>query len=307
MVRLDHIGIAIRDLAPALKVLEDVLGIRPYKSEDVEPDHVRTHFLRSGTAKLELLESLDESSPIARFLDKRGEGLHHLAFEVEDIKATYRRIDDLGYRLIDAEPRDGADGKRIFFLHPKDTAGILFEFCQTDRPVRRPAGSAEGLRLSTAGGGHLPRLVCLQPADSDDPRDDLIRTLEQCFSVLCVELPDDAGYRSLEDVLGDRPMDLLAVGRTAWDALRYAQRASTNVSSLVLYHPDVEEDASDVEQQSVVPESPILIIARDDRELDTALKLRTGLPTCRLAVLPADEPATVARLIERHAESAPDR
>ncbi len=307
MVGLDHIGIAIRDIASVLKVLEDVLGIRPYKSEDVEADHVRTHFLRGGTAKLELLESLDESSPIARFLEKRGEGLHHLAFEVEDIGAAHRRIDDLGYRIIDAAPRDGADGKRIFFLHPKDTAGILFEFCQSIRPVRRPAGTAEGLRLSKAGAEHLSRLVYLHPAESNDPRDDLIRRFEQCFSVRCVELPGDADLAALRNVLGDRPMHLLAVGRTARDALRYAQRASTSVSSLILHHPEVDAEAVGVEEQSVVPEFPILIIARDDRELEVALKLRTVLHTCRLAVLPADEPATVARLIERHAESAPDR
>lgn len=131
MIRLEHIGIAVRDADAITELYEQLLGLRPYKAETVEREGVRTHFLQAGTAKLELLEALGPDSPVAKYLDKRGEGLHHLAFEVADIHAEMQRLRDLGFTPLSDEPRPGADGKLIFFLHPKQTHGVLVEFCQS--------------------------------------------------------------------------------------------------------------------------------------------------------------------------------
>lgn len=129
MRRLEHIGLACGDLDESLAVWRDVMGRSPYKSEEVGTEGVRTHFLDAGSAKIELLEALSSDSPIAGFLDRRGPGVHHLAFEVDDLDEETVRMAALGYRLL-GPPRTGADGKRITFLHPKDTTGVLVELCQ---------------------------------------------------------------------------------------------------------------------------------------------------------------------------------
>ncbi len=131
MIRLEHIGIAVRDAAAVASLYEQLLGHGPYKAETVEREGVRTHFIQAGTAKLELLEALGPDSPVAKYLERRGEGLHHLAFEVDDIHAEMQRLRDLGFTPLSDEPRPGADGKLIFFLHPKQTHGVLVEFCQS--------------------------------------------------------------------------------------------------------------------------------------------------------------------------------
>ena len=129
MRRLEHIGIAADNMDGVLTVCRDVLGREPYKTESVESEGVRTHFFDAGSAKLEFLESTAVGSPIGTFLEKRGPGMHHLAFEVDDLEGEVARLSGLGYRLL-GQPRGGADGKRIIFLHPKDTAGVLVELCQ---------------------------------------------------------------------------------------------------------------------------------------------------------------------------------
>lgn len=131
MARLEHIGIAVQDAEPVARVYHDVLGVLPYKTETVESQSVRTHFISADTAKLELLEATKTSSPITKFLERQGEGLHHLAFEVDDADLMHERMQDAGYRVLGDAPSPGADGKRIFFLHPKDTHGVLVEFCET--------------------------------------------------------------------------------------------------------------------------------------------------------------------------------
>ncbi len=147
---LDHIGIAADDTAASL--FEHLLGAAPYKTEVVSSQGVRTVFFGDGGAsgaapKLELLESVAEGSPIATFLDARGPGLHHIAFEVEDLDVEMARVRSLGIRLLSDVPQPGADGKRIVFLHPKDTAGVLVELCASapasPRPLAVPWGERE--------------------------------------------------------------------------------------------------------------------------------------------------------------------
>jgi len=128
--KLDHIGIAVRDLEASLAAYTAGLGLVCDHQEVVDDQEVRTAFLPVGETHLELLESLTPTGPIGRFLEKRGEGIHHLCFEVSDIRAALRRCREAGLRLIDEEPRRGAHGKWVAFVHPKSTHGVLIELSQ---------------------------------------------------------------------------------------------------------------------------------------------------------------------------------
>ena len=130
MEKLEHIGIAVRNLAEANEVFARLLGKQPYKTEEVESEGVRTSFFELGGLKIELLESSRPGSPIDKFLEKRGEGIHHLAFEVENLKDSLESYKTAGFQPISAEPKPGADNKMISFLHPKQTGGVLVELCQ---------------------------------------------------------------------------------------------------------------------------------------------------------------------------------
>ena len=136
--RLEHVGIAVDEPGPVRQLYKQLLGTLPYKLEVVEEQGVATHFISAGATKLELLEATEDDSPIARHIARRGEGLHHLAFEVEDLRAQMRRLEEAGFRLLSDEPRPGADGKQIVFLHPKDTHGVLVEFCEEQPPQLEP-------------------------------------------------------------------------------------------------------------------------------------------------------------------------
>jgi methylmalonyl-CoA mutase C-terminal domain/subunit len=130
VLRVDHIGIAVRSIAEALPFYTRQLGLLAVHEELIEDQKVRTVFLPVGETDIELLEPLDDHSPIAKFMEKRGPGIHHVAYAVSDIHESLRQAADRGYRLIDAEPRTGGHGKLIAFLHPKDTYGVLTELCQ---------------------------------------------------------------------------------------------------------------------------------------------------------------------------------
>lgn len=129
-MKLEHIGIAVRDLKSSTKLFSELFDQESYKLEEVQSEGVRTSFFRVGESKVELLEGTNAESPISKFIDKKGEGIHHLAFEVKDIQSEIDRLTKLGYQLINSEPKDGADNKRIVFLHPKSTNGVLVELCQ---------------------------------------------------------------------------------------------------------------------------------------------------------------------------------
>lgn len=134
MKNVEHIGIAVRDLQAANVLFSKLLNVEPYKRETVESEGVTTLFFRKGETKLELLEATRPDSPIAKFLEKRGEGIHHLAFEVSDIRSEIARLKAEGFTPLNEEPRRGADNKLVAFLHPKGTDGVLVELCQTVEP-----------------------------------------------------------------------------------------------------------------------------------------------------------------------------
>ncbi|MCC7297310.1 MAG: methylmalonyl-CoA epimerase [Bacteroidia bacterium] len=130
MKKLEHIGIAVQNLEEAETLFSKLLGTMPYKREEVASEGVITSFFNVGNVKIELLAATNENSPIAKFIEKKGEGLHHLAFEVEHIEEELHNKDQLGFQLINKEPKTGADNKRIAFLHPKSTGNVLVEMCQ---------------------------------------------------------------------------------------------------------------------------------------------------------------------------------
>ena len=130
MNKIEHLGIAVKNIESSLKVYEALLNTQLYKTEIVESEGVKTAFLQIGESKIELLEATKEDSPIAKFLEKKGQGIHHIAFDVTDIYAEIERLKAEGFELIHQAPKAGADNKLIAFLHPKSTDGILVELCQ---------------------------------------------------------------------------------------------------------------------------------------------------------------------------------
>ncbi len=127
---IEHIGIAVKDLDSAITYYENVLGFNCYAKEEIENQQVKTAFFQVGETKIELLESTAPDGPIAKFIENRGEGVHHIAFSVNGIHEALKEATDKGIKLIDSEPRDGAEGLNIAFLHPKYTGGVLTEFCE---------------------------------------------------------------------------------------------------------------------------------------------------------------------------------
>ncbi|NPD44483.1 MULTISPECIES: methylmalonyl-CoA epimerase [unclassified Lentimicrobium] len=126
---IEHIGIAVSNLEESIKYYEEVLGLECYAVEEVTDQKVKTAFFMVGQTKLELLEATADDSPVAKFLDKKGPGVHHIAFAMDDVTTALNDAEAKGVRLIDKEPRGGAEGLRIGFLHPKSTGGVLTEFC----------------------------------------------------------------------------------------------------------------------------------------------------------------------------------
>ena len=134
MKKIEHIGIAVKDLKNANEIYAKLLGIPPYKSEEVPSEMVATSFFKTGESKVELLEAKSPESAISKFIEKKGEGLHHVAFEVDDIIAEMENLKKLGFTLLSDKPKRGADNKLICFVHPKSAHGVLVELCQEIRP-----------------------------------------------------------------------------------------------------------------------------------------------------------------------------
>jgi methylmalonyl-CoA/ethylmalonyl-CoA epimerase len=137
MRKLEHIGIAVSNLSTSVPLFERLLNSQCYKKENVESEKVVTAFFKAGESKIELLESSDSEGVIGKFIAKKGEGLHHLAFEVDDIYAEMKRLAEEGYILLNNEPKIGADNKLVVFLHPKSTGGVLIELVQERDPTLR--------------------------------------------------------------------------------------------------------------------------------------------------------------------------
>ncbi|WP_207512253.1 methylmalonyl-CoA epimerase [Longitalea luteola] len=128
-MKIEHIGIAVRELSQSIPLFEKLLNTPCYKTEQVESEQVTTAFFKTGDSKIELLESSSAEGVIARYIDKKGEGIHHIAFEVADIEAEMKRLVDAGFVLLNDKPKRGADNKLVCFLHPKGTNGVLIELC----------------------------------------------------------------------------------------------------------------------------------------------------------------------------------
>lgn len=131
MKRLEHIGIAVKDLQASNELFAKLLGQEPYKIEEVASENVLTSFFKTGQSKVELLVGTSPESAISKFIEKKGEGIHHVAFEVEDIRAEMQRLEKEGFVILNKEPKRGADNKLVCFIHPKSANGVLVELCQS--------------------------------------------------------------------------------------------------------------------------------------------------------------------------------
>lgn len=133
MRKIEHLGIAVSNLEEAIKLYEKLLNTPCYKIEEVASEFVKTAFFKVGESKIELVAATDPQSPIAKYIEKRGQGIHHVAFDVENIEEEITRLEKEGFQLIQRTPKEGADNKLIAFLHPKSTEGVLVELCQEKR------------------------------------------------------------------------------------------------------------------------------------------------------------------------------
>ncbi|SFN99478.1 methylmalonyl-CoA epimerase [Salegentibacter flavus] len=134
MKKIEHIGIAVKDLAAANATYKALLKTEAYKTETVESEGVSTSFFKTGESKIELLAATNADSPVAKFIEKRGEGIHHIAFAVDDIETEISRLEEEGFQLLNKTPKPGADNKLVAFLHPKSVHGVLVELCQEKGP-----------------------------------------------------------------------------------------------------------------------------------------------------------------------------
>jgi len=130
MNKIEHIGIAVKNLKSSSALFEKLFGTPEYKVDEVESEGVKTSFFKVGSNKIELLEATKEDSPIAKYIERKGEGIHHIAFDVDDIEAEVVRLKEEGFIVLNETPKKGADNKLILFLHPKSTNGVLIELCQ---------------------------------------------------------------------------------------------------------------------------------------------------------------------------------
>ena len=128
---IEHIGIAVKNLEESIKYYENILGLKCYNIEEVKDQKVRTAFFKVGQTKIELLESTEPEGPIGKFIEKKGEGVHHIAFAVNEIQNQLNEVKEKGIQLIDEKPRKGAEGLNIAFMHPKSTHGVLTELCES--------------------------------------------------------------------------------------------------------------------------------------------------------------------------------
>ncbi|MFO8099139.1 MAG: methylmalonyl-CoA epimerase [Salinibacter sp.] len=250
MASLEHVGIAVDDVTSALDRFADLLGERAYKTETVANQGVRTHFVDAGGAKLELLEARHEDSPVARFLDARGEGIHHVAFEVDDLETTMTRLRDAGLPLLNDSPQPGADDKRICFVHPSATHGVLVEFCDTPRTADwtpTPVPHREGtLAVYERGRRDRPTVLCLHGAAGTVRHDlaPLMRALEPQFHIVGVDLsghgasalPPD-GTLTIDRFVADAAAALDATQVESTHVFGFSMGASVGLR-LAQTHPD---------------------------------------------------------------------
>ncbi|MEM1094031.1 MAG: methylmalonyl-CoA epimerase [Bacteroidota bacterium] len=241
-MRLEHIGIAVEDPALVATLYETILGIASYKTETVAAQGVATHFLSAGTAKLELLEALTPDSPIAKFLAKRGEGLHHLAFEVPDLDDAIDRVRAAELPLIGSAPSPGADGKRVMFIHPKATHGVLIELCERDpdrwQPTAHPVGNT-ALDVYVAGPPSAPLLLLLTSQDVPAQFGRLAAALDPFLHIVAYRVTSGASARTLTKGFNLSGGVVLAEQDAAEFGLDVASLSSPN--ALFLHEPRLSE------------------------------------------------------------------
>ena len=290
---LEHLGIAVADADAAAAVFEALLGAAPYKTETVEREGVRTLFFGDGgvpgdAPKLELLDALSPSSPVARFLDTRGPGLHHVAFSVNDIEAAMERLRALGFRLLADAPKPGADGKRIVFLHPKSTAGVLVELCETAPPKPYPfSHEGDEMEAAVTGPQGAPPLVLLH----DEPPGTLVQRLAGAFRVYALSAAAPEALVGLLDTVG---------GAAGCDAsggdllLRTAATYPERFTRLAVRAPSNGTGGA--------PSHPTLVFS-DEGTPGAAARaeaLAGALPDAGVAVLPPAHRDALAGVIGRH-------
>ncbi len=269
MTRLEHLGIAVRDADATAALYDQLFGYRPYKRERVESEGVETVFLDARGAKLELLEATRPDSPIAGFIDKRGEGLHHVAFEVRDIHAQHARLGEAGFRLLNDAPKRGADGKLIFFVHPKDTGGVLVEFCQSaPEPLEPTFAPFRDSRIAYYVGGpdHAPPLVLLHAAlgSTEMETQRLLSYFQQHFKAIAIDFaahgrsgdfPEESlltmeffadGVMAVLDHLGLERTHLFGFSMGGSVALHLALEYPERIERLVVHAMNVQWDAGEV-------------------------------------------------------------
>ncbi len=268
MPRIEHLGVAVRDADAAVALYQRLFGYAPYKRERVEREGVETVFLDAGGAKIELLESTRPDSPVASFIDKRGEGLHHVAFEVRDLRATMQRLRAEGVRLLSDEPKRGADEKLVCFVHPKSAGGVLVEFCQRAPeplvPAYAPLGDGR-IAYYLGGRSDGPPLVVLHAALGSTELETrrLLPYLNQHFKTIALDFAAhgcsddfDEEYLTLEFFAEAVPAVLDAAGverahvfgfsmggsAALWAARRHAER----LDRLVVHGMNVQWDQNEV-------------------------------------------------------------
>lgn len=246
MAHLEHIGIAVRDATAVAKVYADLLGLTPYKKETVTSEHVRTHFIQAGQTKLELLEAIDPASAIASFLDKRGEGLHHLAFEVDQLSDAIERLQALGYQPLNPTPKPGADSKQIVFLHPKQTHRVLIELCERrDTPLpAHPIPYANGTLHTYRLGSHEGIPLLALHSDQGTVQSELavlLNHLEKHVSVITFDADSHTDIVDQINVVLDYfaiPIaHLWGFSTSGVSALQYAIQQPNRTAKLILHAP----------------------------------------------------------------------
>ncbi len=316
MITLEHVGLAVRDAAAVQRLFESLAELRVYKSERIPREGVETHFLSAGGTKLELLAALGSDSPVARFLENRGEGLHHLAFEVSDITEHMRLVRSLGFTPLTEEALPGADDKLIFFLHPKETAGILLEFCESKPiPLADTAILHQGERFAfRERGDRTHSSVVVIPGIGAGPSVDvptLVRHLELHFHVIALHIPDrqaivarESGPDLVFSLLDARSVSrahVFGCGAGGHIALQCAMDQPLRVRRLALF--GMPPGNGGQSWSAITHDALVAGVDRDEMLLPrVTLDLHEALAGSRLTILPGTTHALEGRLLAHFAQ-----
>jgi methylmalonyl-CoA/ethylmalonyl-CoA epimerase len=274
IMRLEHIGIAVSDIAAARAAFTALLGAEPYKVERVESENLDTHFLWAGGAKIELLHATHEDSVITKFIKKRGEGLHHLAFSVHDLAEAARSLESSGFEIIGNGPKPGADGKRIFFIHPKNAHGVLIECCErtTSGPIPVDTEIFNGLEITRFGSSARSSIALVferNQIESQNSLCQLVDRFEPTHQVVRIVTPAGTGDLTGSRILSDLEGILVAAISSGPDTLMAAHQIATR-------YPNPEFQWIHI----ALPDKPVLgdnVAQRDNVDLADSLSSANNL------------------------------